>query len=116
MDASKGYSEQITDVVLSWTGVTAGVGSRGEWAFKHGGRELGHLHGDHVAHFGFPKGVWRVLFAEGRISPHPGFPGREGPAARRIDDGDDVADVIALLRSNYERSLARSERAVPTPS
>ena len=32
---------------------------------------------------------------------------RQGPAARRIDDDDDVRDVIALLRLNYDRVLAR---------
>ena len=31
------------------------------------------------------------------------FPGREGPAARRIESDEDVEDVIALLRLNYER-------------
>jgi Luciferase len=30
----------------------------GEFAFKVGGREIGHLHGDHSAHFGFRKGLW----------------------------------------------------------
>ena len=52
-------SERITEEVTSWPGVTAGPGRRGEFAFKVGGREVGHLHGDRSAHFGFPKAVWR---------------------------------------------------------
>jgi hypothetical protein len=40
---------------------------------------------------------------EGRIVHHPVFPGREGPAARRIEDDADVGDVIALMRLNYDR-------------
>jgi hypothetical protein len=100
-------SDQITDEVSSWPGVTAGPGRRGEFAFKVGGRELGHLHGDRAAHFGFPKQVWRELREQGRIEPHPVFPGREGMASRRIADADDVREVIALMRLNYERLVAR---------
>ena len=100
-------SERITDEVVSWPGVVAGPGSRGEFAFKVGGREIGHLHGDHVAHFGFPKDVWRTLFDEGRIDYHPVFPGRPGFGARTIESAADVDDVIALMRLNYERVVSR---------
>ncbi|MDX6713646.1 MAG: hypothetical protein QOH30_204 [Baekduia sp.] len=34
------------------------------------------------------------------------FPGRVGAAARRIADDADVADVIALMRDNYDRFVA----------
>jgi hypothetical protein len=95
--------QQITDEVTSWPGVEAGTGRRGEWAFTVGKRPLGHLHGNHVAHFAFPKQVWAELKDEGRIDYHPVFPGKQGPASRQIDSQDDVADVIALLRLNYER-------------
>lgn len=111
MELISSYSEHVTSVVTSWSGVTAGVGQRGEWAFKVGGRELGHLHGDHVAHFAFPRIVWEELYAAGRITHHPIFPGKVGWAERRMDDDDDVHDVVAILRSNYERAVAR-QRAV----
>src|SRR5712671_2938534 len=104
-------SEQITDEVTSWPGVVAGPGPRDEFAFKVGRREIGHLHGDHAAHFGFPKDVWTELFEEGRITAHPVFPERIGPAARRIDTQADVGDVIALLRLNYDRIMARESSA-----
>jgi hypothetical protein len=100
-------SEQITKEVTSWPGVEAGPGRRGEFAFKVGGREVGHLHGDHAAHFGFPKDVWTELFEQGRIAEHPVFPGKIGPAARRIESQADVDDVIALMRLNYDRLVAR---------
>src|SRR5579864_8853793 len=48
-------SEQITEAVTAWPGVTAGPGSRGEFAFRLGGREIGHLHGNSAAHFSFTK-------------------------------------------------------------
>ena len=84
----------------------AGPGRRGEFAFKVGRREIGHLHGDHAAHFFFPKPVWRELRAQSRIVPHPVFPEREGPAARRIAGDDDVRDVIELMRMNYDRKVS----------
>lgn len=99
-------SERITEEVTSWPGVEAGVGRRGEFAFRVGRREIGHLHGDHAAHFSFPKRVWGELFEQRRIVHHPVFPGREGPAARRIESEADVRDVIALLRMNYDRMKA----------
>jgi hypothetical protein len=96
-------SQQITEEVTSWPGIEAGPGRRGEFSFRVGRREIGHLHGDHAAHFSFPKAVWRELYDEGRVVHHPVFPGKQGPAARRIEDEDDVRDVIALLRLNYDR-------------
>lgn len=96
-------SERITEEVTSWPGVEAGPGRRGEFAFKLGRRELGHLHGDHAAHFSFPRDVWTELFNESRIVDHPVFPGRVGPGARRIENEDDVRDVIVLMRLNYDR-------------
>jgi luciferase-like monooxygenase len=99
-------SERITEEVTSWPGVTAGPGRRGEFSFKVGRREIGHLHADRSAHFGFPKAVWQSLFEAGRIGYHPVFPGRSGFGARTIETEADVEDVIALMRINYERVVA----------
>jgi len=107
MTETRTASQQIIDEVTSWPGVDAGQGRRGELAFKLGGREIGHLHGDHSAHFSFPKGVWDELMHEGRIVPHPVFPDARGPAARRIESADDVREVIELMRLNYDRTVAR---------
>ena len=93
--------------MTSWPGVSVGVNARGGDAFMVGKREIGHLHGDHALHTGFPKSIWKELREQGRIEYHPVFPGREGPAARRIADEDDVRDAIELLRLNYERVVAR---------
>lgn len=102
-------SEQIITEVTSWPGVTAAPGSRSELSFRFGRREIGHLHGDRSAHFSFPKAQWAELHQQGRIVDHPVFPGRVGPAARRILNESDVAEVIELLRLNYER-FARRKR------
>jgi luciferase-like monooxygenase len=100
-------SEDITREVTSWPGVAAAPGSRGEFSFRVGRREIGHLHGDYAAHFMLPKAMWAELFAAGRIVHHPVFPGKQGPAARQIATDDDVREVIAVLRLNYERVMAR---------
>jgi hypothetical protein len=107
-------SAQITTEVAAWPGVETAYGRRGEFAFKVGRRELGHLHGDHAAHFAFPKAVWHELREQKRIVEHPVFPGRVGPAARRIEQDADVRDVIELMRINYDRIVNRPTD-VPQP-
>ena len=99
-------SQRITDEVTSWAGVEAGPGRRGEFAFRVGRREIGHLHGDRSAHFSFPKPLWRELIEQGRVKPHPVFPNAQGPAARAIESEADVQDVMALMRLNYDRFAA----------
>jgi len=112
--AISGAGERITQEVTSWPGVNAGTGSRGEFGFTLGKRELGHLHGDHALHLGFPKEVWHDLFEQGRIDYHPVFPGKPGYAARRIETEADVQDAIALLRLNYDRAV--EHHGLPEPA
>jgi hypothetical protein len=107
MSSEQRANERITEEVISWPGVAARPGRRGEFAFTVGGREIGHLHGDHSAHFGFPKEVWAALFEQGRIDDHPVFPGRPGLGSHRIETEADIDDVIALLRLNYQRLVGR---------
>jgi Family of unknown function (DUF5519) len=107
MASTQTPSQRITEEVTSWPGVEAGPGRRGEFAFTVGRREIGHLHGDRAAHFGFPKEVGAELRAEGRVGPHPVAPHKTAWAARRIENDDDVRDVIELMRLNYDRVIAR---------
>ena len=100
-------SERITEEVGSWPGVEAGIGRRGEFGFRVGRREIGHLHGDHAAHFGFPKDVGAQLHEQGRVGPHPVAPHKQSWGARRIENDEDVRDVIAIMRLNYDRVVAR---------
>jgi pyridoxamine 5'-phosphate oxidase family protein len=104
-------SEQITETVTSWPGVEAGPGRFGALAFSVGGKEIGHLHGDHAAHFGFPRHVGAALRDAGRVGPHPVNPHSTKMAARQIESSKDVDDVIALMRENYERIVGGTERA-----
>ena len=100
-------SEQITAEVTAWPGVEAGIGSRGEFGFSVGGHQLGHLHGDHVAHFGFPREIGAELREQGSVGPHPVNRHSTKMAARRIESDADVRDVIALMRLNYDRVVAQ---------
>jgi Family of unknown function (DUF5519) len=103
MTTTRTASEQITEEVTSWPGVESGYGKRGEFAFTVGPREVGHLHGDHAAHFAFTPELGAELREQGRIVDHPVFPGKPKYGARRIESEDDVQDVIALMRLNYDR-------------
>jgi Family of unknown function (DUF5519) len=101
-----GANARIVAEVTSWPGMEAVEGSRGELSLRFGGRrEIGHLHGDRAAHFGFPRSVWARLMEEGRVVRHP--IDHDGWAARRIETEADVVDVIALLRMNYDRAVER---------
>ena len=47
------------------------------------------------------------LHDAGRIDYHPVFPGKPGYASRRIESDEDVRDVIAMLRLNYDRAIEK---------
>jgi hypothetical protein len=102
-----GASNQIVEAATSWEAVEAVNGDRGELSLRAGRREIGHLHGDRTAHSGFPKQVWHELYDAGRIDYHPVLPGRPGFGARLIESQEDVDDVIAILRLNYDRAVER---------
>lgn len=109
MNSQQTFSEKITETVTSWPGVKAGPGKRGEFSFKVGRYEIGHLHGDRVAHFGFPKDTGTELREQGRVRPHPVAPKSPKLASRQINNEEDVQDVIELMRMNYDRITADSK-------
>jgi hypothetical protein len=107
MTSNAGANARITETVLGWPGTHAEFGRRGEWSFRVGAREIGHLHGDRAAHFAFPADVAAELRSAERVGDHPVFPGHPKLAARAIRDDVDERDVLELLRGNYERLIAR---------
>jgi hypothetical protein len=100
-------ADRIISEASSWPGVVVVRGARGRTSLRFGQCELGHLHGDGLAHFVFPIGLWLGLVDEGHVEPHPLQ--RAGLAQRRIRTEADVADVVALLRLVYDRMLMRAE-------
>jgi hypothetical protein len=102
-----GAAARIAAEVLSWPDVTAGEHRFGGVEFRHGRRELGHLHGDRSADLPFPRRVRDELVAAGRADPHRALPD-SGWITFPIRDDDDVAAAIELFRLAYDR--ARSAR------
>ena len=72
-------SERITSTVTGWDGIEAGPGKRGEFGFRLGRREIGHLHGDHAAHFFFGRERWRSSPPRGGSSSTPSSPAATAP-------------------------------------
>jgi len=93
---------QITKEVAGWEGVTVAPHRFGGVEFLVGRRELGHLHGNHLADLPFPVRVRERLVAEGQAERHHILPD-SGWVSYVIRDAFDVPAVIALFRLNYER-------------
>ena len=104
-------SERITAEVTSWDGIEAGTGMRGEFAFRYGAVRSATSTATTPPTSSSPRSAGRSSPAQGRITPHPVFPERHGPAARRIESDADIEDVIALMRINYDDAVARFARA-----
>src|SRR5436309_16046849 len=93
--------EAIVREVSAWPGVTTGRHRFGGTEFRHGRRELGHLHGSKLADLPFPLLVRNDLVAAGRALPHHVHPD-SGWVSYVIRDEQDIARVVALFRLNYE--------------
>jgi hypothetical protein len=78
--------------------------------FRLGRRELGHLHGEHLADLPFPRRVRDELVATGRATPHHVLP-ESGWVSRRVRAPQDVDAVVELFRMSYERAAAAHDRA-----
>ena len=96
-------AEQIAHEVSRWPGVTVAPHRFGGTEFRVGRRELGHLHGNHLADLPFPVPVRDRLVEAGRAKPHHILP-ESGWVSVPIHGQADVPAVIELFRMNYERA------------
>jgi len=94
--------DSIVREVSAWPGVTTGRHRYGGTEFRHGVRELGHLHGSRLADLPFPLLVRNDLVAAGQAEPHRIHP-ESGWVSYVIRSEADVARVVALFRLNYDR-------------
>jgi hypothetical protein len=101
--------EYILAEARSWLGVHTQRHRYGGTALYHGRRELGHLHGDSVADLPLPRALRDHLVAAEPAVEHRWRPD-SGWVTIALDSDRDVFEVLALLRANYERGLAASER------
>jgi hypothetical protein len=106
--------ERIAAEVTSWPGVSSGSHRFGGVEFRLGRRELGHIHGDHIADLPFPRRIRDELVASGRARPHHVLPD-SGWVTVPIPP-DAVESVIELFRMAYERATAAAERRPPSRS
>ena len=104
-------ADRITAEVASWPDVRVENHRFGGVEFRVGRRELGHLHGDHIADLPFPRSVRDELVSSGRARPHHVLPD-SGWITFPIDGDDDVPRAIDLFRLAYERAgRARRRRS-----
>lgn len=105
-------AEQIRGEVLAWPDVTEAPHRFGGVEFRLGKRELGHLHGNHLADLPFPVRVREELVRDGKAMPHHILPD-SGWVSYPIRDAAAVPGAIDLFRLAYDRAVAA--RRIPTP-
>jgi len=99
--------QAIVREVGSWPGVTVGRHRFGGTELRFGRRELGHLHGSHLADLPFPLLVRNELVAAQRAESHHIYP-ESGWVSYFIQSEADIPHVVALFRLNYDRPWSRS--------
>jgi hypothetical protein len=100
-------SERIRTEVEGWAEVETGPGRFGSVRFTVGRRELGHLHGDAIADLPLRPEIARELVAAGQAREHRWTPAGSGWVTVELTSDEDADRVIQLMRSSYERTLAK---------
>jgi Family of unknown function (DUF5519) len=100
-------SERIRAEVESWDEVETGPGRFGSVRFTVGRRELGHLHGDRIADLPLRRDIARELISAGEARDHRYTPPGSGWVTIELDTDEDADRVIELMRSSYERAIAK---------
>jgi hypothetical protein len=93
--------EALTDELLSWPGVTNQPHRFGGIEFLFQGKEIGHLHGDHLVDLLLPKSQRDKWIAAGRAKPHHIFP-ESGWLSIYLKSEEDVVNAVEILRTKYE--------------
>ncbi len=101
--------ESISQELMSWSGVTSQPHRFGGTEFRVNGREMGHLHGGHLADLPYPKNAAGKLIDAGRASPHHILP-ESGWISYYINGTDDIQNVIGLFRLQYDRITSYSKK------
>jgi hypothetical protein len=112
MKTNNTISEAIERELLSWPDVTAGEHRFGGRAFLVGRKEIGHLHGGHVADLPFPRAIRDELVARGEVSAHHHLPD-SGWVSFYLKGESDIPAAVALFRRNYERLHTPVQQTLP---
>jgi hypothetical protein len=92
---------KIQKEILSWPDVTAEPHRFGGIIFRLNKREMGHIHGEHVADLPFPMKTRNDLVNSGRVSPHHVLP-NSGWVSYWINQNKEqdheVSEVVELFK------------------
>ena len=102
----KGAGELIRETVTSWSGVEAVPHRFGGIEYRYGRKEMGHVHGDRLADLPLPRKLHDEVIATGRAQPHHVLPDT-GWVSIWMGGPDDAANVIELLRMQYDRYVEK---------
>jgi hypothetical protein len=100
--------ESIKKEILSWPYVTTKPHRFGGVEFSLNKRELGHIHGEHVADLPFPMKIRNELVSSGFVSPHHILP-QSGWVSYWIKGEEDIPAIVKLFKMRYEQLTPRSQ-------
>jgi Family of unknown function (DUF5519) len=95
-------ADRIAREIGTWPDVTVVVRGPRFIDFTVGRRELGHLHGSHLADVAFPVRIREQLVADGKAMLHHQHP-ESGWVSVPIRSEDDIPHIVELFRLNYDR-------------
>jgi hypothetical protein len=107
----KSAQERITKVVTSWEGVTAQPHRFGGVEYLIGKREIGYIHGDHLADIPFSKKVRDEVVAAGRAQPHHILP-ETGWVSFYLRGEEDIERTIILLQESFAIAVRQITRGL----
>jgi hypothetical protein len=99
--------KMITQILVSWEGVSTAPHRFGGVEYRLGTRELGHIHGDYLVDIPFPKKIRDEIVDARLAEPHHILP-ETGWVSLYLREEEDVQRAIALLRRSYE--IARKQK------
>jgi hypothetical protein len=110
----RGAQATITATLTTWPGVTAKPHRFGGTEFVlDAGREIGHIHGDHLVDLPLPTRLRDEVVAAGRAQPHHILP-ESGWISFYLNEPADVEQAIGLLRLSYDVAVRqRAARSAP---
>lgn len=98
----------LTEVLLTWAGVTKHPHRFGGVEFQLNGKEIGHLHGNHLFDLLLPKAERDRWIEEGKARPHHMYPD-SGWVSVYLNTEQDVAYAIEIARSKYDQIKLKGE-------
>ena len=101
-------ADRIAHEIGAWPDVTVTVHGPRFIDFRVGRRELGHLHGSHLADVAFPVRIREQLVAERKAMLHHQHP-ESGWVSVPIRGDDDIPHIVELFRLNYQRPWLASQ-------